>query len=81
MNQVSIILASIDMNNSKFSLRVLKERRLEDLLFGDKYAAQLVLGTENRNTTLTLTLTLTLNLTLGAAKRTTKRRPLLQFKA
>ena len=50
MNQVSIILASIDMKNSRFSLRVLKERRLEDLLFGDTYAQRLVLEAAARTT-------------------------------
>jgi len=50
LNQVSIILASIDLHNSRFSLRVLKERRLEDLLFGDAHAQRLVLAAARKTT-------------------------------
>jgi len=50
MKQISIILASLDSINSRFSLRVLKERRLEDLLFGDIYAQRLVLDAATRTT-------------------------------
>ena len=48
--QVSFILASMDLHNSRFSLRVLKERRLEELLFGDTHAQRLVLDAARKAT-------------------------------